>query len=52
MIKHLYPSTIIALALIVLGLCIKSGIDNFTDKDRRVTVKGLSEIEVEADHVT
>lgn len=52
MIKNLYPSTIIALALIVLGLCLKSGIDNFAGKDRRVTVKGLSETEVKADHVT
>ncbi|MDE6581735.1 MAG: SIMPL domain-containing protein [Duncaniella sp.] len=52
MIKHLYPSTIIALALIVLGLCLKSGIDNYAGKDRRVTVKGLSETEVKADHVT
>lgn len=51
MIKNLYPSTIIALALIVLGLCLKSGIDNFAGKDRKVTVKGLSEIEVKADHV-
>ncbi len=52
MIKNFYPSSIIALAIIVLGLCIKSGIDNYADKDRRVTVKGLSEIEVKADHVT
>ena len=33
-------------------MCIKGGIDNFTNKDRRVTVKGLAEKEVDADKVT
>lgn len=42
----------IALAIVILGLCLKAGIDNYTNRDRRVTVKGLSEIEVPADHVT
>ena len=42
----------IALGLIVLGLMIRSGINHFADKDRKVTVKGLSEKEVEADKVT
>jgi len=45
-------SIILAIGLIVLGLCIKSGINNFANKDRKVTVKGLSEREVEADKVT
>lgn len=45
-------SAIIALSVIVLGLCIKSGMDNFTEKDRKVTVKGLAEKEVKADKVT
>ena len=44
--------TILAVAIIVLGFSLKSGIDNFTNRDRRVTVKGLSEREVEADKVT
>lgn len=35
-----------------MGLCIKSGFDNFTNKDRKVTVKGLAEKEVAADKVT
>lgn len=52
MLKNYYPATIIALALVILGLCLKSGIDNFTNKDRKVTVKGLAETEVPADHVT
>ena len=33
-------------------LCIKWGIDDFANKDRKVTVKGLAEREVEADKVT
>ena len=38
--------------MMVLGWCVKSGIDNFTNKDRKVTVKGLAEREVKADKVT
>ena len=45
-------ATILAVGLLLLGLCIKSGIDNFTNKDRRVTVKGLAERVVDADKVT
>ena len=45
-------ATILAVGLIVLGLCIKGGINNFANKDRKVTVKGLSEREVKADKVT
>lgn len=42
----------IAVGLLLLGLCIKGGFDNFTNKDRRVTVKGLAEKQVKSDHVT
>lgn len=35
-----------------MGWCVKAGIDNFTNKDRKVTVKGLAEREVPADKVT
>lgn len=50
--SHRYiEAGLIALGIVLLGLCIKSGIDNFTNKDRKVTVKGLSEKEVEADKV-
>ena len=45
-------ASILAVGLLLLGLCIKSGIDNFTNKDRRVTVKGLAEQVVDADKVT
>lgn len=36
----------------LLEWTIKSGIDNFSNKDRKVTVKGLAEREVKADQVT
>lgn len=42
----------ILLGLFTLGVSLKSAIDRFTDKDRRVTVKGLAEKEVDADKVT
>lgn len=45
-------ASIIALGIICLGWFIKSGIDDFAYKDRKVTVKGLSEREVAADKVT
>ena len=41
-------AVIIALGLVVLGSNIQSGINNFVNKDRKVTVKGLSEMEVPA----
>ncbi len=42
----------LVLGMLILGLCLKGGIDNFTNKDRKVTVKGLSEHIVDADRVT
>ena len=45
-------AAVIAAGIAFLGMCIKSGIDDFVNKDRVVTVKGLSEKEVEADKVT
>lgn len=50
--NRLKESIILALGIVILGLCIKAGIDDFANKDRNVTVKGLSEKEVEADKVT
>lgn len=44
-------AAIIACGIIILGFSLKAGIDNFTNKDRRVTVKGLAEKEVDADKV-
>lgn len=46
------PSLLIALSIVVLGLCLKSGIDNFTFRDREVTVRGLAERQVMANEVT
>lgn len=46
------PSLLIALSIVILGLCLKSGIDNFTFRDREVTVRGLAERQVMASEVT
>lgn len=45
-------SALIAVAIIVLGFAIKGGIDNFTNRDRVVTVRGLCEKQVSANKVT
>ena len=43
---------VIAAGMAVLGLLLKSGIDNIAFRDREVTVRGLAEREVQADLVT
>ena len=48
----LLQAAILAVSIAFLGLCIKWGIDDFANKDRNDTVKGLAEKEVEADKVT
>jgi hypothetical protein len=50
--KRVTEAVILAVGLIVMGWFIKCGIDNFANKDRKVTVKGLAEREVPADKVT
>lgn len=45
-------SALVAVAIVVLGLCLKGGIDNFTNRDRIVTVRGLCEKEMPANKVT
>ena len=50
--NRIIEAAIIALGLVVMGYCLKAGIDNFVNKDRQVTVKGLSENEVPANTVT
>lgn len=37
--------------LLLLGIMVKGGINNFVNKDRVVSVKGLAEMEVPADKV-
>lgn len=46
------PALLVAVAIVVLGFSLKAGIDNFSSRDRVVTVKGLAEREVQADLVT
>jgi hypothetical protein len=50
--NRIIASALIAVGIVFLGLFIKSGIDNFANKDRKVTVKGLSERAAPADKVT
>ena len=45
-------AAILAIGVIALGFCIKSGLEGLAGKDRKVVVKGLAEKEVEADKVT
>ncbi len=44
-------AAILALGMLLLGIMIKNGINDFKDKDRMVSVKGLAEMEVPADKV-
>lgn len=41
-------AAIIAVGLLLLGIMVKGGINNFVNKDRVVSVKGLAEMEVPA----
>ncbi len=50
--NNLIGAALLAASVVVLGFCMKSGIDNFANKDRKVSVKGLAEKEVDADKVT
>ena len=44
-------AALIAIGIAIGGWFIKTGIDNYSSKDRFVTVKGLAECEVKADRV-
>ena len=50
--NRVIAAALIAVGVALMGLFIKAGIDNFANKDRKVTVKGLAEREVPADKVT
>lgn len=50
--KNAISASIIGIAIIILGFALKAGIDNFTNRDRVVTVRGLCEKEVRANKVT
>lgn len=49
---RIIEAAIISVGIILLGIFIRCGINDFANKDRKVTVKGLAEREVEADKVT
>lgn len=50
--KHYYvETTILAVAICVFGMLVQKSLSRFVDKERSVTVKGLSEREVLADKV-
>lgn len=50
--SSIIASAIIAAGIVILGFALKAGIDNFSDRDRDVTVRGLCERQVKANKVT
>ncbi len=50
--SNLIPALLVSIGIFALGLCVKAGFDNFSYKDRVVTVRGLAEREVPANKVT
>lgn len=50
--QKIIPAIIIAAGVALMGLFVKQGIDNFSYRDRIVTVRGLCEREVKANSVT
>lgn len=49
--NNVLAAALIAVGIVLLGWFVKAGIDNVANKDRKVTVKGLAEQEVNADRV-
>lgn len=45
-------AVILAVAIIIVGFCLSSGLKYLTNGSRSVTVKGLAEMEVKADKIT
>ncbi len=50
--KNIASAVVIGIAIVILGFALKAGIDNFSNRDRVVTVRGLCEKEVRANKVT
>ncbi|MEE0979699.1 MAG: SIMPL domain-containing protein [Muribaculaceae bacterium] len=50
--KLIIPALLVALGLIGMGLCIRSGFNSFSQPSRTVSVRGLAEREVKANKVT
>lgn len=49
--KVVISAAIVAVGIVVLGFCVKAGLNSFSQNQRVVTVKGLAEREVKADKV-
>lgn len=49
--NRIIEAAILAISLVVTGIILSAAFNNFTDRDRLVTVKGLAEMEVPADKV-
>lgn len=49
--ERIISASLIAVSIVIFGLLMKAGIDNFVSKDNKVSVKGLSEKEVPANRV-
>lgn len=49
---NIVAAVLLAVGLLALGLCVRSGLKSFTDNQRTVEVRGLAEREVPANHVT
>jgi len=50
--NRIKEAAIIAIGIVILGFCVKAGMENIANRGRKVTVKGLAEREVAADKVT
>ena len=49
---RIVSAALLMVGLIVVGVCIKSGLNSMADNSRVVNVKGLAEMEVKANKVT
>jgi hypothetical protein len=50
--NRIISAALLMVGLIVIGVCIKGGLNSMADNSRVVTVKGLAEMEVKANKVT
>lgn len=50
--KNYLSALLIAVSIVILGFCIKAGVDNIAFRDRTVAVRGLAERQVEANRVS
>jgi len=49
--KWIIEAAILSVGFVLTGILLNTAINHFTDRDRVVTVKGLAEMEVQADKV-